>query len=192
MDSISTNRLQECEGHVANAFISMVRAGHALKEIKEHKLYLQANKESFSEYVYDRFKLSENYANRLICSSKIIEVLVSENTITEEQGWHLPEGAIRPMHKLLSQDKLHLVSDVYKTAKGLSKEDNLELPTGRMIAIACSHFVDINMEAYEGDISVKTTLSKEEYGKLKRILKGGKESDYIRRLIKNDLNKVTH
>jgi hypothetical protein len=104
-------RLKELETTIRGGLNTFLEVGDALWEIRESRLY-KSEFQSFEEYCATRWKMTRNYANKLIVAAKVVEDL----------GTDVPKPTSEAQARLLSQlpdpeDRKEAWKDASVTAK---------------------------------------------------------------------------
>jgi hypothetical protein len=181
--------LSDCESIIDAAFRAFVYAGQALKLIKDNKLWEQAGRNSFAEYCNIKWNFGFDYAGRLIAGYEIVELLISAKAISKKEAPYIKEAEIRPARTLL-QNTPELIPKAYKDAR---KNNNGYLPT----SIQLKKSVDkVNPKPIKQDkgkvvkfIKVSTTITMEQYEEWSKNFENLNESEYLKRLILEDIKK---
>ena len=107
-----TQRLRECEKVLAANMEEFVRVGLALKEIRDERLYKDAEFERFEDYCRQKWELSKSYAHNVIGSAELRTRLPSPMSSIGGQTW--TERSVREFKRLDSPTKAKAAKFVKK------------------------------------------------------------------------------
>lgn len=109
-------QLQKHEATITNAWKSNVEAAHALKEIRDKRLYRESHK-TFEGYVADRFNKCRDWAYRQIRWAETADLFEDE-----DESLSLSEAQCRPLDRLKSKPKKR---NAVKNARKIAGEQPL-------------------------------------------------------------------
>ena len=108
------NRLTEAEKVIQNHFESFSKAGDALVEIRDNRLYRETHG-TFEDYCRERWEMSKTQANRLIAAAQVIHNIVKVKE-SKDIAEHLSESAVRPLTGLTPKQQQKVMRKVVEKA----------------------------------------------------------------------------
>lgn len=172
LTTLEKSRLSECESIIEKSMSSFYDMGIALREIRELKLYKEEYS-TFDEYCVAKWSIKKDYANKVIGSSDVIDNL---NTIVSV----LPksEGQTRPLTKLkdpeIQKQAWHDVVKESEETHAPITAKKVEEVVGRYCNPCVNPAIEFRRVFYLTPFYDK---------KLKELMRGEKESTYLRRVI---------
>lgn len=121
-----TKRFTECEEIIERGQQTFFEVGRALLEIRDGRLYRGGVYLDFERYCRCRWQMGRNYANKLIASSKVVEVLTAKGTIVPKL-----ESQVRPLMEFDIEDIPTVWDEV---VKDLGTSNGQSILTARRIA----------------------------------------------------------
>ncbi|MEM1153650.1 MAG: DNA N-6-adenine-methyltransferase [Pseudomonadota bacterium] len=116
---VEEKRLDELEGEIEEGAIAIFRAGFALAEVRDSKLY-RASHPTFEDYCRDRWGLSKTHANRRIDAAKVAQNLTPIGVKLQRESHARPLAKLPPEQQRQAM-QLALSFDIPITAKALEQ-----------------------------------------------------------------------
>jgi len=99
---------------IQNHFESFSKAGDALVEIRDNRLYRETHG-TFEDYCRERWEMSKTQANRLIAAAQVIHNIVKVKE-SKDIAEHLSESAVRPLTGLTPKQQQKVMRKVVEKA----------------------------------------------------------------------------
>lgn len=107
-------RLTEAETVIQNHFESFSKAGDALVDIRDNRLYRETHG-TFDDYCRERWEMSKSQANRLIAAATVMHNIVKVKE-SKDIAEHLTESAVRPLTSLTPAQQQKVIRQVAEQA----------------------------------------------------------------------------
>lgn len=108
------SRLSEAEAVIQSHFESFSKAGDALVDIRDNRLYRETHG-TFEDYCRERWEMSKTQANRLIAAASVIHNIAKVKE-SKDIAEHLSESAVRPLTGLTPKQQQKVIRKVVEKA----------------------------------------------------------------------------
>jgi hypothetical protein len=114
LTSSERHRLTEAEAVIQSHFESFSKAGDALVDIRDNRLYRETHG-TFEDYCRERWEMSKTQANRLIAAATVLHNIVKVKE-SKDIAEHLTESAVRPLTSLTPAQQQKVMRKVVEKA----------------------------------------------------------------------------
>lgn len=169
-------RLRHCEAVIERSMNSFYEMGIALREIRESRLY-KTTFETFEEYCLSKWSIARNYANKMIASSDVIDNLGTIVPILPNN-----EGQVRPLTKLEPE----LQKQAWQEVVIESNQTNEPITAKKVEQVVMKYCNPCVNNAIEFRRVFYLTPYYSQ--KLDTLMRGEKESTYLRKVIEDHID----